>query len=348
MEEVMDIFNSAKVKIAIIAIILFVIGLPMYSFAEHSKGDFLTRVEQNNWKIFTGWRKALYVLDLNGKCASVFKESYYRINDFSLSPNGKKIVFCETGGPDESFREYLTIANIDGSDRERLLEIRVDVQGIKYLAWSPASEQEIAFLSDYKYGNESCSLYLFNIKNKSKQIIVKDLVSALGIPVFSWSPDGRRIAFTSTDGKIMVVNKDGSNLEQVCDDKGTVPSWSPDGTVIAYRQGENYVKNLSDGSSEYGDTGSGEYYIIDIDTKNKKQIFKNKWLGILPLDIFTQPVWSPDGQYILLYKMYDKLKRTGGVYQIYWIIDIDKANVIHSFESDLAPTANVSWIKVGN
>ncbi len=53
-----------------------------------------------------------------------------------------------------------------------------------------------------------------------------------------WSPDGKRIAFTSRrtgDYEVWVINHDGSGLRQVTESKGGHYSpWSPDGSTIAY------------------------------------------------------------------------------------------------------------------
>lgn len=53
-----------------------------------------------------------------------------------------------------------------------------------------------------------------------------------------WSPDGKRIAFTSRrtgDYEVWVINRDGSGMRQVTDSKGGHYSpWSPDGNTIAY------------------------------------------------------------------------------------------------------------------
>jgi Tol biopolymer transport system component len=53
-----------------------------------------------------------------------------------------------------------------------------------------------------------------------------------------WSPDGKRIAFTSRrtgDYELWLINRDGSGLRQITESKGGHYSpWSPDGSTIAY------------------------------------------------------------------------------------------------------------------
>ncbi|HEX8424493.1 MAG TPA: hypothetical protein VF634_13830, partial [Pyrinomonadaceae bacterium] len=89
----------------------------------------------------------------------------------------------------------------------------------------------------------------------------------------SWSPDGRKIAFSTTRlegdgaGEIYVMNADGSNQQNLTLYTGGIerdPSWSPDGTRIAFstnRQGsaagyEIYVMNATDGSGQMRLTNS--------------------------------------------------------------------------------------------
>jgi TolB protein len=60
-------------------------------------------------------------------------------------------------------------------------------------------------------------------------------------PAPAWSPDGRKIAFTSDrDGnrEIYVMNADGTGLTRLTNDDvdDENPSWSPDGNQIAFNR----------------------------------------------------------------------------------------------------------------
>ena len=59
----------------------------------------------------------------------------------------------------------------------------------------------------------------------------------------SWSPDGRKIAFTSGhdgESEIYVMNADGSGQRRLTQQRGnatSAPAWSPDGRKIAFDSG---------------------------------------------------------------------------------------------------------------
>jgi hypothetical protein len=133
----------------------------------------------------------------------------------------------------------------------------------------------------------------------------------------SWSPDGSKIAFTSTRGgprraEIWLMNADGTNLikltaaVQIFDDPSgpffsndETPSWSPDGTKIVF-------------SSDRDGIANHDIYLINADGSNLIRLTNN------PAEDRV-PGWSPDGQHI-------SFSSLGGGRNGIYVIDIDGAN----------------------
>ena len=97
----------------------------------------------------------------------------------------------------------------------------------------------------------------------------------------SWSPDGRRIAF-STGKDLYVIDVDGANLSALTNDWqfDRDPAWSPDGSRIAFVRGAGYG---------FGDVDS-RLYLVNPDGTNLKWFNSpsNPW----------EPAWTPDGRWI--------------------------------------------------
>ena len=100
----------------------------------------------------------------------------------------------------------------------------------------------------------------------------------------SWSPDGARIAFASTEGtnggnyNIWVMNADGSNPVQLTTNAANdfQPAWSPDGSKIAF---------VSERDGPFR-----QIYVMDANGANETNLS-----GLVPLRGDEQPHWSPDG-----------------------------------------------------
>jgi len=187
-----------------------------------------------------------------------------------------------------------------------------------------------------------------------------------------WSPDGKRLAFSSNrDGKseIYVMNADGSDLKRLtnnlADDHG--PIWSPDGSKILFdteRDGnkEVYVmtadggnqtrltrNNATDSATSWSPDGSQiafasnrdttnpynfDIYLMNADGSNVRRIVDDP-------EFDAEPKWSPDGKKIIFVT-----GRTGN-------FDIYEANIDGTEQRNLTADYNkndgaASWSLDGN
>ena len=144
------------------------------------------------------------------------------------------------------------------------------------VAWSP-NGRLIAFLSDD-------DLWVMNADGTRPHRLV-DSPGTGGS--FTWSPDGRKIAFSVLergppprvrhgDSEVHVVNADGSGSRNLTDSDHAYddnPVWSPDGRAIAFTSDRD---------------GNVEIYVMDADGSNERNVSHN------PADYFD-PAWSARG-----------------------------------------------------
>jgi TolB protein len=139
----------------------------------------------------------------------------------------------------------------------------------------------------------------------------------------NWSPDGRRIAFTSylrRNPDLYLIDVDGKNLQPLSRYPGlnVSPSWSPDGKKIALMMGME---------------GKSDIYLIDTNGGNPKRLTKGHGNE-------ASPTWSPDGEWIAF------VSDRSGSPQIY-IMARDGSNVRRlTFEGGY--NTNPSWSPKGD
>jgi len=222
----------------------------------------------------------------------------------ALSPDGKKIVFISNRNRAEGEpvnTSDLFVMNTKGEEQRFL------IRGSS-ATWSPDSKN-IAFhasasgaglpiRTDPGAATSDSDIFVAN---------VDDLLAGVAGPInltnspeaidddADWSPDGRRIVFTSHPvfddprlqnlEEIYVINVDGTGLTRLTfngeGERG--PSWSPDGSRIVY------MCRIGGGAADF------EICTMNADGSDRRQLTDNTLLD-------GTPSFSPDGQQILFHR----------------------------------------------
>lgn len=209
----------------------------------------------------------------------------------ALSRDGRKIVFTSV----QNGNQEIYLMKSDGTYKRRLT--RHAAQDFAP-TWSPDG-RKIAFLSTRGRPREEDrgqDIYWMNADGSGLKRLTSERLSP-DIWGLSWSPDGRKIAFTvnlhqggrSPIGPISlhVMNVDGTGVKRLTKTftNDIQPCFSPNGRKIVFR-------------SDEGIGGSSDIHIINADGTGRTRLTRT--IAPNPADNTDEeePVWSPDGRKI--------------------------------------------------
>jgi TolB protein len=231
---------------------------------------------------------------------------------FNSDRDGERI----TGTIEQRSTKEIYIGDYDGENQRRVTTgFSLNINS----SWSPDA-RSIAYTS---FVRGAPNIFVSHIYQGTRDELTRDSGNNT-LPV--WSPDGTRIAFSSTrdhsgNTEIYVMNADGSNLRRLTNNPAidTTPTWSPNGTQIAFvsdRRGPPQIWVMSaDGlgqqplTSEYSDrptwspapyneiafaarTGPGQdIKILDLATREVRQLTFGEGTN-------ESPAFAPNGRHL--------------------------------------------------
>jgi Tol biopolymer transport system component len=180
----------------------------------------------------------------------------------------------------------ILVANADGSSRRPLIA----TPGAQWSQVFSRRGDRIAYWSAAKLGDPA-SLFVAEADGSNARLMTREqtFVVGDGLPAVNWSPDDRRLAFSSDPGDLYVVNADGTDLHRIVGltHQRLGPVWSPDGTLIAYTG-----QPLND---PYSQTSS---WVIAPDGTGEKEVIPSEGGWEIAN---VNPSWSPDGRSLLVH-----------------------------------------------
>ena len=163
--------------------------------------------------------------------------------------------------------------NPDGTDQRRLTNEKSPDEAPAF----PPDGKHIAFMSQRAGGFE---IFVMNANGSEQRQLTHFTELGRGAVAPTWSPDGKRIAFSTRIPPIAiyVINADGTDARKVSDDGGGAsnPAWSPDGRKIAFNSRRS---------------GKAQIYVMDANGGNVCRLTTGDAVD-------RMPAWSPDGKLI--------------------------------------------------
>ena len=211
------------------------------------------------------------------------------------SPDGKQVIFSRHRGG----KIGLAVMASDGSAEKTITAGKLP----QYDAcWSPDGAR-LAFTHVPQSGTQgNLDVYLAMADGSEPKLFAGDRGKLSHEEYPAWSPDGKRIAFSSTfegNQELYLAEVNGSNRTRLTNDPAfdAHPAWSPDGRKIAFA------------TSRWGDFEIG---VVDADGGNLMRLTDSRGLD-------DYPVFSPDGTRIAFTSNRD------GNFEIY-VMDADGRN----------------------
>ena len=273
-----------------------------------------------------GGRSDVFVTDSDGSGRISLTAGSGRAWNPAWSPDGSSVVFVSDRDTGVSGPGDLYVAAADGSSLRRLTTSgnnahptwSPDGATIAYLAGSPPTDvwlvpagggtsqrltsDGVSQRSDLSWSPDGSRLLDAQYEWESGWLVtVLDAATGSVLahvpgtdPV--WSPDGTRIAYSDSAGRVAVMNADGTASKELTDLASDSPVWSPDGSRVLFRA---TVTERSLPSTRYGYPSRTDLYAASADGAGTPI----RLTGSFDSEVITAPYpllpsYAPDGTQI--------------------------------------------------
>ncbi len=221
------------------------------AFSPDGKQIAFSSTRSGSWQIYT--------MDADGRNVVQVTNGLMQAVHPSFSPDGRKLVYSALGGRSAQWELW----TVDLQTAEK----RMVGYGL-FPAWSPdKSVNRIAFQRPRQRGSRWFSLWTLDLMDGEARRITEVAASTNSAVISpSWSPDGKRIAFSTVvdptrenagvkkQQDVWVINADGSGRKRITDGNGTnlTPFWASDSRIyfVSDRGGQECIWSAkTEGSS---------------------------------------------------------------------------------------------------
>lgn len=220
----------------------------------------------------------LTLIDVSSRSVSRWSREFLDIDGIGWSPDGTQIIVNGVLAIGEGLGR-LYLANADGTNLQALTPTNWMV---RYPHWIIGSRTIVFARFEV---NQPTRLYALDLETGSTREIYN--LGNLKVGEIAWSPDGKRIAFTSSEGgnsEIYILNLATGNRQRLTfhEASDSQPAWSPDGKKIVFTSNRD---------------GQNQVYTLHLESGEVKRISN---IG----GTKGQPSFSPDGTEVVFYVFY--------------------------------------------